>query len=172
MTRLCPSHITLQGPVRAVPGLFWTEIVSPLAGPVRTPCGAVRILPPRTVPQSFNACIISLRAPYGLMPQSHPTTGPVRFLSPARFLARKTEWSARRNFTSVLFSWSHQATGSVRLGTAVHLWFGRMIRRTPWVPLAAPYGHRTGPQGNIQCFSYPTGPYETRKGAVQHLTDT
>ena len=96
MTRLCPSHITLQGPVRAVPGLFWTKIVSPLTGPVRTPCGAVRILPPRTVPQRFNACIISLRAPCGFMPQSHPTTGPVRFLSPVRFLARKTEWSARR----------------------------------------------------------------------------
>ena len=48
-------------------------------------------------------------SPYqcSVMPQSHPTTGPVRFLSPVRFLARKAEWSARRNFTSVLFSWSH-----------------------------------------------------------------
>ena len=80
--------------------------------------------------------------------QSHPTTGPVRYLSPVRFLARKAEWSARRNFTSVLFSWSHRATGPVRLDTAVHLWFGRMIRRTPRVPRAMPvrasYGPRTG----------------------------
>ena len=63
-----------------------------------------------------------------LMPQSHPTTGPVRFLSPVRFLARKAEWSARRNFT-------------------VHLWFGRIILRAPWVPRAGPvrasYGSRT-----------------------------
>ena len=50
-----------------------------------------------------------------VMPQSHPTTDPVRFLTPVRFLARKTERSANRNFTSVLFSWSHQATGPVRL---------------------------------------------------------
>ena len=45
--------------------------------------------------------------PLLVMPQSHPTTDPVRFLSLVRFLARKAEWSARRNFTSVLFSWSH-----------------------------------------------------------------
>ena len=62
---LCPSHITLTGPVRAVPGLFWTKIAHPLTGPVRAPCGTVRILPPRWVPLSFNACIISLRTPYG-----------------------------------------------------------------------------------------------------------
>ena len=39
-----------------------------------------------------------------LMPQSHPTTGPVRFLAPVRFLSCKAELSARRNFTPVLFS--------------------------------------------------------------------
>ena len=55
------------------------------------------------------------------MPQSHPTTDPERFLSPVRYLARKAEWSARRNFTSVLFSWSHQATDPVRLDTTVYL---------------------------------------------------
>ena len=85
-----------------------------------------------------------------LMP---PTTGPVQFWSPVRFIARKAEWRARRNFTSVLFSWSHQATSPVRLDTAVHLWFGRMIRRTLRVP---PCDARTGivgtPQGNLQCF--------------------
>ena len=89
---------------------------------------------------------------------AHPNTGPVRFLSPVRFFARKVEWSARRIFTSVLFSWPHQTTGPARLDTAVHmvhLWFGKMIRRTPRVPRT---GIARAPQGNLQCFSYPTGP--------------
>ena len=50
---LCLSHITLPGPVRTVPGLFWTKIVRPRTGPARAPCGAVRILPPRTGPVEF-----------------------------------------------------------------------------------------------------------------------
>ena len=50
---LCLSHITLPGPVRAVPGLFWTKIVRPLTGPAQAPCGAVRNLPPRTGPVEF-----------------------------------------------------------------------------------------------------------------------
>ena len=49
----------------------------------------------------------SLQWSNSFLPQSHPTTGPIRFLSPVRFLARKAEWSAHKNFTSVLFSWSH-----------------------------------------------------------------
>ena len=83
------------------------------------------------------------------MPQSHPTTGPVRFLSSVRFLARKAGWSARRMFTSV-----HQATGPVRLDTCTYLWFGWIIRRT----LRAPYGqakflrHRTGPTRESSMF--------------------
>ena len=113
------------------------------------------------------------------MPQSHRTTGPVRFLSPVRFLVRKSEWSARRNFTSVLFSWSHQATGPVRLDTAVYLWFGWIIRMTPRVPRAVPvrasygpvressmffisYGTRTGPVRDPQGCR--TTPLRTRKG--------
>ena len=44
------SHHT---PVRDVPGLFSTKIVRPLTGPARGPCGAVRILPPRTGPVEF-----------------------------------------------------------------------------------------------------------------------
>ena len=91
-----------------------------------------------------------------LMPQLRPTTGPVRFLSPARFFARKAEWSARRNFTSVLFSWSHQAADPARLDTAVHLWLGRIIRRTPGVPRAVPV------RASVR------GPCGTRKGAVRH----
>ena len=83
-----------------------------------------------------------------LMPQSHPTTGPIRFLSPVRFLAREAEWSTRRNFTLVLFSWSHQATGPIWFDAGVHLWFDRIIRRTPHgsraMPVRASNGHRTG----------------------------
>ena len=58
---------------------------------------------------------------YASVTSSH---GPRTILSPVRFLARKTEWSARRNFMSVLFSWSHQVTDPVRLDTAVHLLYG------------------------------------------------
>ena len=109
------------------------------------------------------------------MPQSHPTTGPVRFLSPVRFLACKAEWSARRNFASVLFPWSHQATGPVRSDMSAYLWFGWIIRRTPRVPRAMPiralvgptwasYGPRTG---ILNVFHIPRGPCVTRKGAVR-----
>ena len=64
------------------------------------------------------------------MPQSHPTTGPARFLSPVRFLAHKAEGSARMNFTSVLFPWSHKAAFPICLDTSEYLWFGWIIRRT------------------------------------------
>ena len=91
------------------------------------------------------------------MPQSHPATGPVRFLSPAGFLARKAEWSARRNFTSVLFPWSHQATGPVRLDTPAYCWFGRIIRRTPRVPRTISYGPHTGIFYVFHILRYPCG---------------
>ena len=121
---------------------------------------------------SHSLCFRSMLWLTWVMPQSHPTMAPVRFLSPVRFIARKAEWSVRRNFASVLFSWSHQATGPVRLDTAAYLWFGWIIRRTPWVPPCdARTGIVRGPHGNLQCFSYPTGPVRgscgTRKGAVQ-----
>ena len=111
------------------------------------------------------------------MPQSHPTMGPVRFLSPVRFLARKAEWSARRNFTSVLFSWSHQATGPMRLDTAVYLWFGWIIRMTPRVPRAVPVRALHGPRkGIFNVFHILQGPYGARAGPARvpygALTDT
>ena len=72
-------------------------------------------------------------------------------------------------FTSVLFSWSHQTTGPVRLETAVHLWFGRMIRRTPRVPRAMPVRASYGPRkGIFNVFHIPRDPYGTRKAAIQH----
>ena len=103
------------------------------------------------------------------MPQSHPTTGPVRFLSPVGFLARKAEWSARRDFTSVLFPWSHQATGPGRLDTAAYLWFGWIIRMTPRVsramPVRASYGPRTAIFNVFHILRDPyTGPVREPKG--------
>ena len=52
------------------------------------------------------------------------------FLEPVRFLALKAKSSTRRNFTTVLFSWSHQAAHPIRLGMALHLWFDQIIHRT------------------------------------------
>ena len=78
------------------------------------------------------------------MPQSHPSTGPVRFLSSVRFPARKAEWSARRNFSSVLFPWSHQATGPERPDTSAYFCFGWIIRNVFHI-LRYPYGARAWP---------------------------
>ena len=108
-----------------------------------------------------------------IIPQSHPTTGPVRFLSPVRFLVRKAEWRARRNFTSVLLSWSYQATGPVRLDTAGHLWFGQMMRKdSTAAPCDACTGSVRAPQGNLQCFSNPTGPVRDPQGRPTTLLRT
>ena len=84
------------------------------------------------------ACLSVYLSVSHIMPQSHPTTRPVRFSSPMRFLARKAKWSAHRNFTSVLFPWSHQATGPIWLDTSAYLWFSWIIRKTPRVPCAMP----------------------------------
>ena len=98
------------------------------------------------------------------MPQSHPTTGPLRFLTPVRFLARKAEWSARWNFTPVLLSWSQQATDPVRLDTAVHLCFDQIILRIHMDPVRCPYGRRTGPARESQMFFIS---YGIRTGSVR-----
>ena len=72
----------------------------------------------------------------------------------------------------MLFSWSHQATGPVRLDTAVHLWFGRLIRRTPRLSRAMPVRASCGPRKGILMFSISygtrTGPCGTRNGAARH----
>ena len=79
------------------------------------------------------------------MPQSYPTTGPARFLSPIRFLARKAEWSA----VGILRRCCSR--GHIRLRAPYDLtrlyayglveWFagsyGFLVR--------CPYGHRAGP---------------------------
>ena len=105
---------------------------------------------------------------HAVMPQSHPTTVPVRFVSFGRFLARKAEWSARRNFTSVLFPWSHQATGPVRPDTSAYLWFGWMIRRTLRVPRAMPVRASCGPRtGIFNVFRILRDPYGARAGPAR-----
>ena len=98
-----------------------------------------------------------------LMPQSHPTMGPVRFLSPVRFLARKAQWSAHSNFSSVLFPWSHQAKGPVRLDASAYLWFGWIIRRTHQEPRAMPVRALLGPHTRIfNVFHILRAPYGAR----------
>ena len=89
--------------------------------------------------------------------------GPIRFLSPVRFLARKAEWNTCRNFMSVLFPWSHQATGPVWPDTSAYLWFGWIICRTPL------YGPR---MGIFNVFHILRGPCVTRKGPAPLRTRT
>ena len=98
--------------------------------------------------------------PYASVKSNH---GPRTILSPVRFLARRTEWIARRNFTSVLFSWSHQAVGPVQLHTSAYLWFGWIIRKTPWVPRAMPASASYGPRTWIlNVFHILRDPYGAR----------
>ena len=99
------------------------------------------------------------------MPQSHPTTGPVRFYHPYNFLLVRP---SEAPITSVLFSWSHQAMGPVRLDTAVHLWFGRILRRTPRVPRAMPLRASYGPRtGIFNVFHILRDRYGARKGPTR-----
>ena len=105
--------------------------------------------PPRgQLLQRFRCFVATEDVPY-LPEVEHPTTGPVRFLSPVRFLARKAEWSARRNFTSVLFPWSHQATGLTGPARESSMFF-------------ISYGARTGPVRDPQGCR--RAPLRTRKG--------
>ena len=118
-----------------------------------------------------------MASPILVMPQSHPTTGPVRFLSPVRFLARQAEWSARRNLTSVLFPWPHQAMGPVRLDTSAILWFGWIICRTSRIPRAMPVQASCGPHtGIFNIFHILRDPYGARAWPARvpygALTDT
>ena len=73
-----------------------------------------------------------------------------------------------RRMMSVLFSWSHQATGLARFNTGVHLWFDRIIRRTPHgsrvMPVRASYGPRTG-ISNV--FHIIRAPYWARAGSAR-----
>ena len=92
--------------------------------------------------------------------------------SPVRFLARKTEWSARRNFTSVLVL---VVTLGYEPRTIWHDCTLMVWSNNSQDSMGTPCGACTGivraPHRNLQCFSYPTGPVRgpcgTRKGAVR-----
>ena len=58
--------------------------------------------------------------------------------------------------------------GPVRFDTTVHLWFARLILRTPSVPRAGPVRASYGPRTEIiNVFHILRDPYGTRKGAVR-----
>ena len=107
-----------------------------------------------------------------VMPQSHPTTGPVRFLSPVRFLAVRPS-EAPVGILRRCCSRGHiRLRAPYDLTRTVHLWFGRITLRIPWVPRAGParkssmffisYGTRTGPVRDPQGCR--TAALRTRKG--------
>ena len=103
------------------------------------------------------------------MPQSHPTTGPVRLLSPVRFLARKGRVKRPKEFyvSAVLVVISGYGPRTTWHGCILIVWLNNSQDST-----GTTYGHRTGLTGlNLQCFSYPVGPVRgpcvTRKGAVR-----
>ena len=69
----------------------------------------------------------------------------------------------------VLFSWSHQATGPIRLDTDLHLWFDQIIRRTQHephaMPVRAPYRHLQSGISNV--FHIIRAPYRARVGPLR-----
>ena len=103
-----------------------------------------------------------------VMPQSHPTTGSIRFLAPVRFLAREAEWSAHRNFTWCCSRGHNQATGPVRLDVTVYLWFDRIIRMTPQGPRALVVQASCGPRtGIFNIVHILRDPYGARAGPTR-----
>ena len=88
--------------------------------------------------------------PYASVTSNH---GPRTVFTTRTIFARKAEWHVRRNFTSVLFSWSHQATapyGLTRLYTYYGLveWFAGLHG----YPVRCTCGHRTGPARESSMF--------------------
>ena len=123
------SHITLPGPVRAVPGLFTGCFEQKSYIHSRGPHGP-RAAPyefrlPVRGPLSFNACIISLRARTGLDTSNSPWK-PVW----EPYGARTAKYDARARFLPILV---------VSIPLRVRNSFGH---RTG--PVGCPYGHHTG----------------------------
>ena len=117
----------------------------------------------------------------GLMPQSHPTTGPARFLPPVRFLP------VRPSDTSVGILRQCCSRGHIRLRprtawhgcTLIMVWLNDSQDSTG-TPCDVRAGTVRAPQGNLQCFSYRTGsvrggkmrtaPHGARAGPVSGRT--
>ena len=95
---------------------------------------------------------------FRVMPQSHPTTGPARFLAPVRFIALRAVGILHRC----------RSRGYIRLNTAVHLWFDRIIRRTTHrphaVPIWASYGSHMGISNVFYILRARAGPVRDPKG--------
>ena len=98
-----------------------------------------------------------------VMPQSHPTMGPVRFLSPIPFLARKAEWSTRTNFTSVLVVTLGYGPRTIWHDCTLVVWSNNS-QDSMGTPCRARAGIVRAPHENLQCFSYPTGPVRGPQG--------
>ena len=103
------------------------------------------------------------------MPQSHPTTVPVRFLALVQFLAGKAEYEFYAVAVPVV-------TSGYGPHTAWHVctlmvWSNNSQDST-WTPCDARVDALRDPHGNPQCVSYLTGPvrgpYGIHNGAIRH----
>ena len=111
------------------------------------------------------------------MPQSHPTTSPVRFLSHVRFLARKAEWNAHRNFNvgAVLVVTLGYGPRTIWQDCTFVVWSNNSqdSMGTPCGPVRASYGPSTE---IFNVFHILRDPYGARAGPVRvpygTLTDT
>ena len=99
-----------------------------------------------------------------IMLQLHPTTGPVRFSAPVRFLVRKAEWNARRDLPRCC-SCGHIRLRVLYVWTRRHLYFCQINYTRP--PRDAWTGILRTPHGTLQCVSYYTGPVAFRTGPVR-----
>ena len=109
---LCPSHITPTGSVRAVHGLVWTKIVSPLTGLVRPPCGA--------------------RATYGYGVRKQPVNSPEVDHKPVRPTTTPV-----RDFCKSLLSQFSCVSMRVPYGSRMVPYGPRMIWKTFEIPMRA-----------------------------------
>ena len=98
---------------------------------------------------------------WNFMPQSHPTTVPVRFLTPVRFLARKAEWSTRRNFTPrvVIMVTSGYGPRTAWHGCTLMFWSNNShdLHGPRAVPVRASYRPRTGISNVLHILRDPYG---------------
>ena len=91
------------------------------------------------------------------MHQAHPTTGPVGCLASVRYPARKAKWSALRNFTPVLFSWSHQAMCPLTASHGCTIMSCQNTHNYTGAPCGTCTGIVRSPKWTLRCVSYHTG---------------
>ena len=100
-----------------------------------------------------------------LMPQSHVTTGPVRFLSPVRFLPHKGRVKRPEEFYvgAVLVVTSGYGPRTAWHDCTLMVWSNNS-RDSTGTPCDARAGIIRAPHGNLQCSSFPTGPARDPQG--------